>query len=85
MKIFKILSVYLLTFLGVSAQTLNVSKGNVVYSFSAEQTGIMNYSQGKEVTIQGKTFTLSDLTGMTVDDTTVPDNTVIITYKENSA
>lgn len=86
MKAINILSVFLLTFLGMKAQTLNVNTGgNVTYSFSAEQTGVMPYTQGREVTIQGKTFVLSDLSGMNVTDDAVKDNTVTVTYDGNTA
>lgn len=73
-----------LLLLGVStlaeAQTLNVYQGNTVYAFPAAQAGNMTYSQGKTLTIMGKTFALSDITRMTVDNTDVTDGTVSIAY-----
>lgn len=85
MKLIKILAACLLTFVGANAQTLNVANGNVVYSFSAGQVGVMPFSQGKEVTIQGKTFAISELSGISVVEETMPDNTVVITYDGNNA
>ena len=50
----------------VSAQTLNVQVGNVTYLFPAEQTGVMSYSEGTEMCIMNKVFTLADVTAMYV-------------------
>ena len=68
-----------------SAQTLNVKVGNVTYQFPASQTGDMTYADGSTLTIMGKTFSLADISGMTVDDTKVTDNLVEITYNGTSA
>ena len=62
------------------AQTLNVKVGSVVYQFPAAQTGEMTYADGETVTIMGKTFSLSDIDEMTVDDTKVTANLVDIAY-----
>ena len=64
-------------------QTLNVRVGNVTYQFPATQTGEMTYAAGETVTIMGKTFTLADIDGMTVDDTDVTNNLVSIAYSTN--
>ena len=64
----------------VSAQTLNVQVGNVTYLFPADQTGVMSYSEGTEMCIMNKVFTLADVTAMNVDDTQVDDNTVSVVY-----
>ena len=65
----------------VSAQTLNVQVGNVTYLFPAEQTGVMSYSEGTEMCIMNKVFTLADVTAMYVDDTQVDDHSVSVVYK----
>ena len=65
----------------VSAQTLNVQVGNVTYLFPAEQTGVMSYSEGTEMCIMNKVFTLADVTAMYVDDAQVDDHTVSVVYK----
>lgn len=62
------------------AQTLNVHVGNVTYQFPASQTGDMTYADGTRLSILNKTFTLSDISSMTVDDTSVTDNLVSIKY-----
>ena len=68
-----------------SAQTLNIKVGNVTYLFPAAQTGDMTYADGTTLTVMGKTFTLSDISTMTVDDTKVTDNLVEIAYNGSSA
>ena len=73
------------SFLMSSAQTLNVKVGNVTYQFPASQTGDMTYADGQTLTIMGKTFSLSDISAMTVDDTKVTDNLVEIAYNGTSA
>ena len=71
--------------IAAGAQTLNVKVGSVTYQFPASQTGDMTYADGTTVTIMGKTFTLSDVSSMTVDDTAVTDNLVSIAYNGSSA
>ena len=66
--------------IAATAQTLNVKVGSVVYQFPAAQTGEMTYADGETVTIMGKTFSLSDIDEMTVDDTEVTANLVDIAY-----
>ena len=73
------------SFLMSSAQTLNVKVGNVTYQFPASQTGDMTYADGQTLTIMGKTFSLSDISAMTVDNTKVTDNLVEIAYNGTSA
>ncbi len=67
------------------AQTLNVNVGNVTYQFPASQTDDMTYSDGTTLTIMGKVFTIDDITSITVDKTTVTDNTVSVEYDGTSA
>ncbi len=67
------------------AQTLNVSVGDVTYLFPAAQAGEMTFSDGTTLTIMGKSFTLADVTAMTVTADEVADNTVSVTYDGTSA
>ena len=83
-KIFALLTALMLT-IAATAQTLNVKVGNVTYQFPATQAGDMTYSNGTTLTIMGKTFTLSDISAMTVDNTEVSDNLVQIVYNGTSA
>ena len=67
------------------AQTLNVQVGDVTYQFPAAQTGDMTYSNGTTLTIMGKEFAISDITGMVVDKSEVTDNQVTVAYNGMSA
>ena len=75
----------LLLTIAAGAQTLNVTVGNVVYQFPASQTGEMTYTNGTTLTIMGKTFTLGNVSAMTVDNTTVTDNLVKVEYGSTEA
>jgi hypothetical protein len=78
-KIYALLSALVLA-ISLGAQTLNVTVGNVTYQFPAAQTGEMTYADGTTLTIMGKTFAISDITGMTIDEAEVADSTVSIVY-----
>ena len=71
--------------IAAGAQTLNVKVGSVTYQFPAAQTGEMTYTNGETVTIMGKTFTLADITAMTVDETNVTDGTIGVSYDGSTA
>ena len=70
--------------IAAEAQTLNVQVGSVTYQFPAAQCGEMTYQDGTTLTIMGKTFTLSDISSLSVDDTEVTDNLVSIAYNGTS-
>ena len=65
-------------------QTLNIRVGDVIYLFPASQTGEMTYTDGTELTIMGKTFTLADINEMKVDNSEVTDNLVSVEYGSES-
>ena len=67
------------------AQTLNVNMGDVTYMFPSSQTGDMLYDNGSQLTICGKAFAVSEITSMTIDESTVTDNTVSVTYSGQGA
>ena len=69
----------------IDAQTLNVQVGNVTYLFPASQAGVMPFSDGTTLTAMGKSFTLSEVDKMWVDETAVTDSTVTIAYNASSA
>ena len=75
----------LLLAIAAGAQTLNVKVGSVTYQFPATQTGEMTYDDGQTVTIMGKTFTLTDITAMTVDETSVTDGSIAVSYDGSTA
>jgi len=70
---------------GMKAQTLNVNIGEVTYAHSSSAVGDMPFSGGTTLTVQGKTYTLSEVSSIKVDNSVVADNTVSITYNGNSA
>ncbi len=70
---------------GAEAQTLHVVTDNITYAFPAKQTGSMTYQNGETLTIMGKTFNVSDISKMYVDDSEVTDNTVSISYSGSAA
>ena len=80
MKKILAVSFWLLAISSLSAQTLNVEVGNVRYLFPAAQTAQMPYDNGTTLTVNGKVFTLSEITRMYVDETSVTDNAVTVAY-----
>ena len=83
-KVYASLMALMLT-IAATAQTLNIQTGSVIYQFPAAQTGDMSYSNGTTLTVMEKTFTLSDVSKMTVDNSEVSDNTVSVVYDGTSA
>lgn len=80
-----LLSLVAVASLPAFGQTLNVNVGEVTYAFSSSETGDMPYQSGTTLTVQNKSFTLSDVSSMTVDDSNVADNTVSVVYNGASA
>ena len=83
-KIFALISALVLT-IAATGQTLNVKVGNVIYQYPASQTGEMTYSNGTTLTIMDKMFTLSEIDAMTVDNSEVENNHVMVEYESSSA
>ena len=69
----------------ISAQTMNIQVGQVTYQFPAEQTGVMNYTDGSTLTVMDKVFALAEVGSMFVNDAVVEDNRVSVVYDEASA
>ena len=68
-----------------TAQTMNIQVGQVTYQFPAEQTGVMNYTDGTTLTVMDKVFALAEVGSMFVNDAVVKDNRVSVVYDEASA
>ena len=83
-KIYALIAALVLT-IAAGAQTLNVQMGSVTYQFPASQTGDMTFSDGTTLTVLNKTFTLSEVTSMTVDNTEVTDGAIGVVYDGTSA
>jgi len=71
--------------LSLSAQTLNIQVGNVTYRFPAAQTGEMPFEGGSTLTVMNKTFALSEISRMYVDESAVADSVVTVAYNGNAA
>ena len=69
----------------LTAQTLNVQVGHVLYQFPAAQTAQMPYENGSALTVMGKIFDVNEIDSMYVDETAVTDNTVRVAYSDASA
>lgn len=70
---------------GSKAQTLNVQQGSVTYAFAANGDDMTYSDNGLTLTIGQKTFSLSDITQMTVDDSKVTANLVTVSYNGSAA
>ncbi|MBR3566372.1 MAG: carbohydrate-binding domain-containing protein [Paludibacteraceae bacterium] len=71
--------------IALNAQTLNVQTGSVTYQFPASTAGEMVYDNATTLTIQGKTFALTDIDRMYVDNSVVTDNLVSVNYSGTTA
>ncbi|MBR1594047.1 MAG: carbohydrate-binding domain-containing protein [Alloprevotella sp.] len=67
------------------AQTLNVKVGSVVYQVPATDAGEMTYTDGTSLEVLGKTFSLSDITEIYVDQAEVTQNAVSVNYEGTTA
>ena len=83
-KIYALLTALVLT-IAATGQTLNVKVGSVTYQFPASQTGEMTYKNGTTLTIMGKKFALADIDAMTIDNSSVKDNNVNVSYEGSTA
>ena len=73
------------TAIGVQAQTVNVNQGSVTYAIPATEAGQMPFGNATTLTIGERTYTLNDITNITIDDTKVDNNTVKVTYSGETA
>ena len=69
-----------------SAQTLNVSTGNVTTIVSAQDAGTMTYSDGgRTLTVCGKSFNVSDIDKIFVNQREVVGNMVYVVFSDQGA
>ena len=72
--------------MAVQAQTVNVVTGSVTTKYTAEQADEMVYSDGgATLTIGGKAFSVSDISQIYIDGSTVTDNSVEVSYSGDAA
>ena len=68
-----------------NAQSLNVKIGEIIYVHKAANTGEMTFSNGTTLTIEGKTYSIADINEIDINNNSIDDNTVNVTYNGNSA
>lgn len=71
--------------LTAEAQTLNICEGNVTTAVTASSDEMTYAASGTTLTVLGKTFQTSDIDLMYIDDSSVSDNTVGVTYNGTEA
>ena len=69
----------------LTRQALNVHMGSIIYQFPAEEAGDMEFTNGETLTIMGKTMELSAIDSITINESTVQDNAVSISYSGTTA
>ncbi len=81
-----LLAVFATASLLTQAQTLNVVTGSVTIQYPAAFTGKMTYTDnGRTLNIGSKSFAVSDISRIYVDESAVSDNTVTVSYDGTSA
>ena len=65
-------------------QAINVTTQNVSYNFPSANVGLMNYSDGQSINIQGNLFNLAQIDKMAVLPVEIKDNTVVVDYSNES-
>ena len=71
----------MLSAFAATAQTMKVNVGNVTYAIPASQAGDMFFEGSTGLTIGNKTYSLSEVTSICVDDSAIDDNTVTVNYE----
>ena len=91
MKKLSILSMMLLLTIAATAQILNVTASGTTYQFPASQAGEMTFADGTSLTIMNKTFSISDISEMSIGSgipagsSDVDDSTVKVVYSSSGA
>ncbi len=80
-----LLAFMMLSAFAATAQTMKVNVGNVTYAIPASQAGDMFFEGSTGLTIGNKTYSLSEVTSICVDDSAIDDNTVTVNYEGASA
>ncbi len=84
-KTFWSIILVLSAFSSVTAQTLNISLGDVTYAIPASQAGDMPFTNGTTLTVGSKSYDINDITNIKIDNSEVVDNTVAVNYDGTSA
>ena len=71
--------------LTANSQTLRINMGDVTYAIPAAQAGEMLYDNATTLTVGKKAYPISAITNITIDDSSVSDNTIKVNYNGSSA
>ena len=71
--------------MAATAQTMNIRLGQVVYQIPADQADEMLFTGGTLLTVMERPFTISDISEIYIDHSTVTDNTVQVNYDGETA
>lgn len=86
MKQFLLLLALAGTTLTANAQTLRVAQGNITTAYDASTLGESNFENGgTTLTIAGKTYEVSTIDRITIDNTPVAEKSVGVVYNGNTA
>jgi len=84
MRTYTFVAALILT-IAAGAQTLNIGTGNVSYQFPASQTGEMTYTDGGQtLNVMGRTFSLANVSEMTVNSKTSSEVKVCIADEQQT-
>lgn len=84
MRTYTFVAALILT-IAAGAQTLSVGTGNVSYQFPASQTGEMTYTDGGQtLNVMGRTFSLANVSEMTVSNKTSSEVKVCIADEQQT-
>jgi hypothetical protein len=76
---------FALSVTGINAQTMNIVVGDVTYAVPASAAGDMTYNSGTSITILNKTYSLTDIDQIYIDNSTVTENEIDVNYSTSSA
>ncbi len=84
-RIHIIICVLAVAALNAAAQTMNICTGSVVTAVTATADDMTYSSNGSILTVASKAFTIADIDSIYIDETTVADGTIDITYSGTTA
>lgn len=79
------LAALMMTASEATAQTMNIYTGNVITAVTASEDEMTFSSDGSTLTVCGKTFNVSDIDSIYVDDSTFEDDNIKVVYNGDEA
>lgn len=71
-----------ISLVSITAQTLNVSTGNITTVFNVTTEEMLYDNEGQTLTISGKTYKTSNIDSIYVNDSEIPDNNVSVLFND---